>query len=251
MKAAGVRRALVAIACAACGEASAQQDPAPWFAPTSTTRPYRIPCSRTLRRASSSDRRVRRLEPDDTRAGPSGVLQGAGPAAWPLLYRDERLIVNASLAATVGAFAFRNNQFAPAPAQVSPSFRDNPGWGELFVEPGVTARWRLYAIGLRLRGHRLHGDGDGRRRLRRYRQHMARRPRAAYAGARWEDKARGVQLDVSYGQQNLVLGQSFLIAAGASNGAQRGASFLGPRTAWANAAIARRRSATRSRRHSG
>jgi hypothetical protein len=60
-----------------------------------------------------------------------------------------------------------------------------------------------------------------------------------YAGARWEDKARGLALDVSYGHQGLVLGQSFLIAAGASNGAQRGASYLGPRTAWANAAIAK------------
>ena len=50
-----------------------------------------------------------------------------------------------------------------------------------------------------------------------------------YAGARWEDKARQPQLDVSYGQQNLVLGQSFLIAAGASNGAQRGARL--PRAA--------------------
>ena len=60
-----------------------------------------------------------------------------------------------------------------------------------------------------------------------------------YAGARWEDKARRLQFDVSYGQQNLVLGQSFLIAAGASNGAQRGANYLGPRTAWANAAIAK------------
>jgi len=239
MKAAGVRRALVAIACAAGGDASAQQDPAPVevadvydeatshpvfedFAPRIFVAPPRA----TLR-------------PDDTRTGPSGVLQGAGPAAWPLLYRNDRLTFNGSLAATLGAFAFRNNQFAPAPSQVSPSFRDNPGWGELFLEPGITAQWRLSPTtsvygGIAYMetatqgtdydgvGNTWHGDLE-----------------QLYAGARWEDKARGLLLDVSYGQQNLVLGQSFLLAAGASNGAQRGANFLGPRTAWVNAAIAK------------
>ena len=35
------------------------------------------------------------------------------------------------------------------------------------------------------------------------------------------------------------MGTSFLIASGASNGAQRGASYLGPRVAWANAALAK------------
>ena len=60
-----------------------------------------------------------------------------------------------------------------------------------------------------------------------------------YAGVRWEDKARKLAFDVSYGQQNLVVGRSFLIASGASNGPQRGADYLGPRAAWANAAFAK------------
>ena len=179
------------------------------------------------------------LRPDDSRAGPSGLLQGAGPAAWPLLYRDERLTVEASLAATAGYFAFANNQFALPPAQAASSYRADPAWGEFFVEPGIAAQWRwsqatsIYgAFGYMETatrgvdydgvGNTWHGDVE-----------------QLYAGARWEDKARGLALDVSYGHQGLVLGQSFLIAAGASNGAQRGASYLGPRTAWANAAIAK------------
>jgi hypothetical protein len=179
------------------------------------------------------------LRPDDARAGPVGMLQGASRAAWPLLYRDERLTVDGSLAATVGYFAFRDNQFALPPSQAAPSYRDDPRWGELFVQPGLTAHWRLsdaasiYAglgyIETATRGvdydgvgNTWHGDVE-----------------QLYAGARWEGKARRIVFDVSYGHQNLTLGQSFLIAAGASNGAQRGASYLGPRTAWANAAIAK------------
>ena len=179
------------------------------------------------------------MRPDDSRAGPSGVLQGAGPAAWPLLYRDERLTVNASLAGTLGIFAFRNNQFVVPASQTASSYPQDPGWGELFLQPGLSAQWRLTGTtsfyggvsymetatrGVDYEGvaNTWHGDIE-----------------QLYAGARWEDKARRLELDVSYGFQNLVLGQSFLIAAGGSNGPQRGANYLGPRTAWANAAIAK------------
>ena len=164
------------------------------------------------------------LRPDDARAGPVGVLQGAGAPAWRLLYRDERLTVNGSLAATLGFFAFHNNQFALPASQAAPSYRVDPGWAELFVEPGITAQWRLSdaasmyggiaymetatrGVDYEGIGNTWHGDLE-----------------QLYAGARWEDKARRLELDVSYGQQNLALGQSFLLEAGASNGAQRGAN---------------------------
>jgi hypothetical protein len=236
MSARGVRCALVAAALAG-GEACAQQDPAPvqfgdaydeavshpvfeHFAP----RIFSVPPNATM-------------HPDDVRAGPVGVLQGGGPSAWPLLYRERGLTINGSLAATAGYFAFRNNQFALPASQAAPSYRDDPGWGELFVQPALTAQWRfsdttsIYGgVGYMETatrgldydgvGNTWHGDIE-----------------QLYVGARWEDPARRLQFDVSYGQQNLALGQSFLIAAGASNGAQRGASYLGPRTAWANAAI--------------
>jgi Alginate export len=177
------------------------------------------------------------MHPDDVRAGPTGLLQGGGAAAWPLLYRERGLTVNGSLAATIGYFAFRNNQFSVPAAQAAPTYRNDPGWGELFVQPDLTAQWRLSdaasiygGVGYMETatrgldydgvGNTWHGDIE-----------------QLYAGMRWEDKARRLEFDVSYGHQNLVLGQSFLIASGASNGAQRGASYLGPRTAWANAAV--------------
>src|SRR5689334_19400253 len=99
MKAAGVRRALAAIACAACGEASAQQDPVPILIADIYDDAASHPVFEDFapRIFVGPPRAVAR--PDDTKAGPSGVLQGAGRAAWPLLYRDDRLTVNASLAA--------------------------------------------------------------------------------------------------------------------------------------------------------
>ena len=179
------------------------------------------------------------MHPDDVRAGPVGLLQGAGPAAWPLLYRDPQWTVNASLAATAGYFAFRNNQFAMPASQATASYRNDPGWGEAFVQPGLSAQWRLSGstsvyggidyIETVTRG--VDYDGVGNTRHGGLEQ--------LYGGVRWEDRARRLRLDLSYGQQNLALGQSFLVAAGASNGEQRGASYLGPRTAWANAAIAK------------
>ena len=235
----GVRRALATIACAAAGEAVAQQDPAPVEVADAYDEAISHPVFEDFAPRIFVAPPRATLRPDDTRAGPSGVLQGAGPSAWPLLHRDDRLTVNGSLAATLGAFAFRNNQFAPPASQATPDFRDDPAWGELFVEPGLTAQWRLSTStsvygGIAYMetatrgvdydgvGNTWHGDVE-----------------QLYAGARWEDSARKLLLDVSYGQQNLALGQSFLIASGASNGAQRGANFLGPRTAWANAAIAK------------
>ncbi|MFO1302443.1 MAG: alginate export family protein [Burkholderiales bacterium] len=177
--------------------------------------------------------------PDDSRAGPMGILQGSGPAAWPLLYRDEKLTIEASVAATLGLFAFRDNQFSLPASQATPSYRNDPSWGEFFVQPGVTAQWRLsdatslYGGVAYLEtatrgtdydgvGNTWHGDME-----------------QLYGGVRWEDKARRLQVDLAYGHQSLVLGQSFLIASGASNGEQRGANYVGPRTNWQNAAIGR------------
>ena len=235
----GVRRALVVIGCIASVAVRAQETAAPIQLADAYDEAASHPVFEHFApRIFNSPPRVA-MHPDDVRAGPAGLLQGAGAAAWPLLYRDERLTVNGSLASSFGLFAFRNNQFAVPASQAASTYRNDPGWGELFVQPGLSAQWRLtpttsFYGGVSYmetatrgvdndgNGNTWHGDLE-----------------QVYAGARWDDKARRLQFDVSYGQQNLVLGQSFLIAAGASNGPQRGADYLGPRVAWANAAIAK------------
>jgi hypothetical protein len=144
------------------------------------------------------------------------------------------------LPATLGIFAFRNNQFVGARV-AEPHLRiaTIPVGASSSSQPGLSAQWRLYRHHIVLRRRFLYGDSDARRRLRRRRNTWHGDIEQLYAGARWEDKARRLQLDVSYGFQNLVLGQSFLIAAGGATGRSAGANYLGPRTAWANAAIAK------------
>lgn len=166
-----------------------------------------------------------------------GVLQSADLAAWPLLLRSGPLTVKGSLTGTLGVFAFGNNQFALPPSQATTAYRNDPGWGEFFLEPGVTAELTLTpALSLyggaaymetATRGTDYAGVGNT------YHGAMEQ----LYAGARWRDAARGLALDASYGQLDYTVGRSFLIANGASNGAQRGANFLDPRAAWANAAL--------------
>jgi hypothetical protein len=238
MKAAGVRRALVAIACAAGGEARAQQDPVPVevadvydeatshpvfedFAPRIFVAPPRA----TLR--------------PDTRGPAFRRAAGGRARAWPLLYRDDRLTVNGSLAATVGAFSFRNNQFAPAPSQVSQSFRDNPGWGELFVEPGITAQWRLSPStsvygGIAYMETATQGtDYDG------YRQTRGTATSSSCMRAR-AGKTMRASCSSTFRTGTEPRARTKLPhRCGSEQRRQRGANFLGPRTAWANAAIAK------------
>ena len=236
-----MRNALVVVCCVAWAAARAQEapDPAPVEAVDAYDEASSHPAFELFAPRIFVAPPRAAMHPDDVRAGPVGLLQGAGAAAWPLLYRDPRWTVNASLAATVGYFAFRNNQFALPAAQATRSYRNDPGWGEAFLQPGLSAQWRLSGAAsvyggvdfmeTATRGVDYDGVGDtwhgGLEQL--------------YGGVRWEDRARRLQFDLSYGQQNLALGQSFLVAAGASNGEQRGATYLGPRTAWANAAIAK------------
>jgi hypothetical protein len=115
----------------------------------------------------------------------------------------------------------------------------NPAWGEFFFDPGIAAQWNwtpaLSAYGganylfAATRGTAYDGNANT------YHGDMEQ----LYAGVKWTDAASGWELDASYGQRDYLVGRSFLIASGASNGPQVGAPYLGPRAAWANAALAR------------
>ena len=149
------------------------------------------------------------------------------------------LTVKGGLTGTLGLFAMRDNQFALPPPQDTPTYRKDPGWGEFFLEPSVTAQYRvapaieLYGgaayMATGTRGTDYGGVSNT------YHGAMEQ----LYAGVRWTAAAGGVKLDASYGQQDYSVGRSLLIASGASNGPQRGANYMGPRAAWANAALLR------------
>ncbi len=178
----------------------------------------------------------RPLPETDTEAG---VLQTQNLAAWPRLYRDGPWLITGSLTGAVGLFTMSNNAFDEPAALASPTYKPNPSWGEAFIEPGIAATYAvgggasLYGgyswMGTATRGtdnagngNTWHGDNE-----------------QLYGGLKWHDAgASGLGVDVSYGQQDFEVGKGMLLSKGASNGVQRGANQIGPRAAWANAALA-------------
>jgi len=165
-----------------------------------------------------------------------GIAQGGGIGAWPRLWSSETLTVTGSASGTVALFAMSNNQFAPPPALLPAGIKIDPTWGEFFVEAGLTAK---YAIAPRLsayggvsylesatRGHDESTNGNTYHGL----------AELAYGGV---TLSGDVGVDLSYGQQEFTVGNGMLLWSGATNGTQRGADYLGPRGAWANAAVAK------------
>ena len=164
-------------------------------------------------------------------------MQTGDLKSWPRLYRDGGLVVTGLLNGAVALFKMTQNLFGPPPALAPDGYKTNPGWGEFFIEPGVSAEYRLGASasiygGFSYVESSTRGTDNccvsnlyyGNREL-------------LFAGVRWHDPAGGLALDVSYGQQDFTVGNQMLIGRGADDGAQRGANQIGPRNAWANAGI--------------
>ena len=166
-----------------------------------------------------------------------GVLQTGDLTSWPRLYRDGDLVVTGLLNGAVALFKMTENLFGPPPAQAPAGYKANPGWGEFFIEPGVSVEYKLgpaasvYGSVSYVESSTRGTDNCcvsnlyyGNREL-------------LFAGVRWRDSASGLALDASYGQQDFTVGNQMLIGRGADDGAQRGANQIGPRNAWANAGI--------------
>jgi len=166
-----------------------------------------------------------------------GIFQTDSLGSWPRLYRSGDLLVTGGLTGAVGLFSMSGNDFDKPAALATPGYKANPNWAEGFIEPGVTARYSLGAnasvyggyawMGTATRGtdnggtgNTWHGDNE-----------------QLYGGLKWRDTGTGLSIDASYGQQDFQVGKGMLISKGASNGPQRGANEIGPRAAWANAAL--------------
>ncbi len=237
-----LRRAIAAIALALAVPVLGQFDNSP--SPTAPDNPYDRAVANPIRdhaapRVLQGARRAQDRDPIPAGDTEPGALQTGELASWPRLFRDDNLLVTGSLTGSLGLFKMWNNAFGIPPGGVTPTYRADPGWGEFFLEPGLTARYtlnpsvQLYGgIAYMETGTRgtdyggvgsiWHGDTE-----------------QLYGGVRFGGTGNAVTLDLSYGQQDFSVGTSLLIAVGASNGAQRGATFLQPRTAWANAGLAK------------
>ncbi len=166
-----------------------------------------------------------------------GVLQTGDVQSWPRLYRGGDLLVTGLLNGAVALFGMTQNLFGPPAALAPAGYKTNPQWGEFFIEPGLSATYRL-GPSATLYGSFAYIESStrgmdnccvdniyyGNREL-------------LLGGIRWRDSDSGLSLDASYGQQDFTVGNQMLLGRAGSNGAHRGANQIGPRNAWANAGI--------------
>lgn len=162
-----------------------------------------------------------------------------GPKRAEDIYRSEALQITRSLTGSAGVFRMWSNQFASTASVLPSEVVRDPSWAEFFIEAGITARYSVTPgtsvyggvsyLESSTRGHDYttndniyHGLSE-----------------LAYAGVTFRSGDSGPTFDLSYGQQEFTVGNGMLVWAGASNGTQRGADYLGPRVAWANAALAK------------
>src|SRR5436190_827604 len=131
-----------------------------------------------------------------------GALQTGDLKSWPRLYRNGDLLVTGILNGAVGIFGMTENLFGPPPSLAPSAYQKNPGWAEFFIEPGLSAQFRLSAaasvygsfsyVESSTRGTDNTGAGNvyyGNREL-------------LFGGVRWRDASSGLALDASYGQQD-------------------------------------------------
>lgn len=155
------------------------------------------------------------------------------------LINEDGFAVRAHLQVGVNAVAERNlfwnyaNEIAP-----SAHFDSDTEWLEGYVEPGIsfakdaggdlTAYGKVSIVASGTLGSDAYGTGDtGRTTL-----------EEGYIGIRSGSGDGGLSYDLSVGPREFRAGTGMLIANGGSNGFERGALKLGPRKAWAFAALA-------------
>ncbi len=166
-----------------------------------------------------------------------GVLQTGDVQSWPRLYRSGDLLVTGLLNGAVALFGMSENLFGPPAALAPAGYKKNPGWGEFFIEPGLSATYRL-GPSATLYGSFAYVESSTRGMDNCCADNVYYGNRELlFGGIRWRDADSGLSLDASYGQQDYTVGNQMLLGRAGSNGAHRGANQIGPRNAWANAGI--------------
>jgi hypothetical protein len=189
---------------------------------------------------TEQDRKSAEQRAAKARARYLGYLQTGNPDSLPRLYQNDRFSVIGSFDGGVAPFVMFDNVFHAPPRSIYSGLPVNPGWIEAYAEPGVTAEYRLargaYAYGgfSYLESGTIGTDYTGGR----YAWYGL--PEELYAGVHLSHLFGGrATLDASFGQQNYTIGNGMLISLGATNGLNRGAIYVGPRTAWRQAALLR------------
>ena len=162
------------------------------------------------------------------------------PSRWPQLYDGPRLNVTGFLNGGIAPFVMWNNAFAAPAGSVNAGLPVNPGWAEAYVEPGVTAGYRLGSDAYAYGGLAYMESGTVGTDFTGSVPAWYGLPEQLYAGVHVSRLFGGnATLDASYGQQDYDNGNGMLLALGATNGFNRGAAYAWPRTAWRQAGLLR------------
>ena len=174
---------------------------------------------------------------------------GEADEARGVKYEAGNLSLNLMLDAALGTYHVGNSNFGLGTAAVDANGarKGTRNWLEFFVKPSLGVEYDLQGSGMAYGlfsaiGAGNRGDGDA-----------ANPSPTAYRPEKLlvEDAAIGWKsndlfsnlgkdaLDLSVGNQSIRLGDGFMILEGTANGGRRGASVLGPRTAFEQAAVAR------------
>lgn len=181
-------------------------------------------------------------------AAPAAAAED-GDGGWQ--YKIGSLALTFNLDAGLGAFHVANTGFGIGTTSVDANGtrKGTRDWYEYFVKPAIGLEYDLGGAGLaygRLSviGAGTGGDGDAGFTS----SSTAARPEKLLpedAVIGWKSGEPGVlglganALDLSVGNQALLVGDGFMIAEGTGNGGKRGASVVGPRVAFEKTAIAR------------
>jgi hypothetical protein len=164
-------------------------------------------------------------------------------------YEIGNLSLNLMLDAALGAYQVSNSNFGIGTTSVDANGprKGTRRWGEYFIKPSLGVEYDLQGAGVAyglfsVIGAGTTGDGDAANP-----SATAHRPDRVLL----EDAALGWKsgdlladlgenaLDLSVGRQSIRIGDGFMILEGTANGGRRGASVLGPRTAFEQTAVAR------------
>jgi hypothetical protein len=190
------------------------------------------------RAKSAAEREAAEAKAAAARRANEGFFQTGNAGSFPRLYVDAKFSLDGLLNAGLAPYAMGNNAFNAPAGSVNAGLPANPGWGEVYVQPGFTAKYKidrdayLYGGFSFIESGTIGNDYSGA---------PARwygLPEQLYAGFHLSHLfATTATLDGSYGQQDYTNGSGMLVWSGATNGSLRGAAYLGPRSAWREAGL--------------
>ncbi len=175
---------------------------------------------------------------DDLITAESILAEGANAPQDPLAFSNDRVKVKfavsgvAQVSGVTGSWWNLSETFAP-----SAQYKPDRAWGELWIKPGVTSELMLSEEARVYSGLSYVGSGNIGRDVFEQGNRGLYAIEDGYLGLRIGDRNHSSEWDVSYGRQQYKIGSGMLIAVGAYNGFERGATTSFARRAWEEAGL--------------